>query len=142
MQYSASGRGMGVKLSALTLDRLPNVVTPRFKDVAPADIVVVEHITLAQNLRVPLREVKVLAHSDTDKRGITDLRVRLGTQTLGGARGACGLLGRSIGLGDWAEREGRCLRDQHETKSINLCAPAAEYKRCRPGYETALTPQT
>ena len=59
------------------LDTLPNKITPRLQNVAATDIVVVQHITLAEHLLVPLWEVEFLAHGNANELGILDLGILL-----------------------------------------------------------------
>ena len=61
----------------LTLDSLPNAVRPRLQDVASADIVVVEHIRLNEDVRVPGREIDFLLHTDSNLDGTIYPRVLL-----------------------------------------------------------------
>jgi len=50
-----------------TLNRLPDAVTGRFEDVAPRDIVVVEHVSISEYLSVPPSEIiRVLFDSDAE----------------------------------------------------------------------------
>lgn len=83
----------------LTLDRLPDGITPWLEDIASTDIVVVEHVTLAEDLLVPFGEISGLADGDADQLCIFNLCTGFGRRR---CRRDGGLLFRGGGLvGAW-----------------------------------------
>mmetsp|Transcript_3892 Transcript_3892/g.9166 ORF Transcript_3892/g.9166 Transcript_3892/m.9166 type:complete len:306 (+) Transcript_3892:1190-2107(+) len=51
-----------------TLDDLPDRIRPRLEDVAPGDVVVVDHVTARDHITVPRREILVLLGRNSEQR--------------------------------------------------------------------------
>ncbi|KAI3476391.1 hypothetical protein L1887_62043 [Cichorium endivia] len=110
------------------LDGLPDKVGPGLEDVAARDVVVVEHVTLAQHLCVPLWEVASLADGDADLLCVGDLGGLcglglVGGGALGGGGGGGGAGGRGGGLCD---RGGSLCLELGKVDDLELDAGALE----------------